>query len=82
MVKSERVPEKGRIRASIEKKSGWVPEKGQISVWIEKWENPGEYLEKVEFVLVSKNYPDECRKRIESVWVPENGRIWESTGER
>ena len=87
MVESRRVPGIGRIRASIEKKSGRVPEKGRISVWTEKWENPGEYLEKVEFVLVSKNYLRDARKEsnhceyrkmVESGRVPGKGRICSS----
>ena len=36
MVESESVPEKGRIRANIEKLMGRVLEKGAISVRIEK----------------------------------------------
>ena len=48
-------PKKGRIRASIQNLFGWVPEKGPINVSTEKWQNPGEYQEKVEFVRVSKN---------------------------
>ena len=55
MVESERVPEKGRIRASIEKHSGRVPKKGLINVGTEKWWNPDEYPEKVKSVRVSKN---------------------------
>ena len=37
MVESGSVPEKGRIRASIEKLLGRVPEDGAISVRTEKW---------------------------------------------
>ena len=59
MVESGRVPAKGRIRASIEKLSRRVTEKGQIFVSIEKWQNPGEYREKLEYVRVSKNFPGE-----------------------
>ena len=55
MVESRGVPAKGRIPASIEKVSGRVPEKGRISVSTEKWQNPGEYREKVESVRVSEN---------------------------
>ena len=55
MVESGRVPGKGRIRANIEKLSRRLPKKGRISVSTEKWQNPGEYQEKVESVRVSKN---------------------------
>ena len=48
MVQSGRVTGKGRLRAGIEKLSRRVPEKGRISVSTEKWENPGEYLQKVD----------------------------------
>ena len=50
MVESERVPGKGRIRASIKKVSRRVPKKGRMSVSTEKRKNPGEYREKVESV--------------------------------
>ena len=64
MVESGRVRGKDRIRASVEKLSRRVTEKGRICVSIEKWQNPGEYFEKVESVRVSKNLPDEYRKRV------------------
>ena len=35
---------------------------------------------KEESVRVSNNCPNEYRKMVQSVWVPENGRIRESTG--
>ena len=37
--------------------SGRVPGKGRIRASIEKYWNPSEYREKVESLLVSKNYP-------------------------
>ena len=49
---------------------------------IEKWQNPGEYREKEEYVRMSKNCPGEYRKRVESVLVPKNGIIRVSTGKR
>ena len=52
MVECERVPGKGKIRASTEKLSGRVPKNGRINVSTEKLLNPGEYLEKVESVRV------------------------------
>ena len=67
MVESERVPGKRRIRASIEKLSRREPEKGAICESIEKWWNSGEYREKVEFVRVSKNCPNDYQKNVESV---------------
>ena len=82
MVESKQGLGKGRIRASTEKLSGRVPEKGKISVSIEKWWNPGEYREKVQYVPLLNNCPDEFWKKIESVGVPENGRIRASTGKR
>ena len=82
MVESGRVPGKGRIRTSIEKLSGGVPEKGRICVSTEKWWNRGEYREKVESVQVSKNCLREYQKNVESMWVPKNGRIWDSTGKK
>ena len=78
MKESERVPEKGRFRASMEKYSRGVPEKRRISVSTEKWENPGAYLQKVDSVRVSKNFPDEYRKRLELVSTEkmvESGRV-------
>ena len=56
MVESGRVPKKGIIHASIEKRSRRVPKKGRINVSTKKWYNPGDYLEKVEFVRVPKNF--------------------------
>ena len=67
MVESGRVPGKGRIRASIEKLFEGDPEKSRICVSIEKMLILGKYWEKVESVRVSKNYPVEYRKRVESV---------------
>ena len=67
MIDSARVLGKGEIGVCIENMSRRVPEKGRICVSTEKWENPGEYLEKVESVRVSKICPDEYRKRVESV---------------
>ena len=82
MVESERVQGKGKIPASIEKLSRRILEKGRICVTIEKWNNPGEYGEKLESLGVSKNFPDEYRYMVESVWVPQNGRIRATTGKR
>ena len=59
--------ENGRIRGSIEKLSLRVPEIGRICVSTEKLYNPGEYREKLQPVRVSKNFPDEYRKKVESV---------------
>ena len=67
IVVSGRVPGNGRIRASIEELSRRLPKKGRINVSTEKWKNLGEYREKGESVRVSKNCPDEYRKRVESV---------------
>ena len=61
------VPEKGGIRASVEKLSRGVPENGRIFVSTEKWQYRAKYHEKVESVRVSKNCPKEYRKRVESV---------------
>ena len=58
MVKSGRVPGKGTICASIEKVSRRVPKKGRISVSTEKL---------VESVRVSKKFPDDYKKRLESM---------------
>ena len=80
MVESVRVPGKGRIRPSTEKKSGRVSEEGTISVSTANWYNLVEYREKLESVRVPKKCPDEYRKRVKSVCVPKNGRIWASTG--
>ena len=54
MIQSERVPGKGRIRASTEKLSKRVQKNGRISMSTEIWYNPSEYLEKVESVRVPK----------------------------
>ena len=78
MVQFGGVPRKGRIRASIKKLFGQVQKKCSISVSTGKWSNPREYREKVESERVSKNCTDECRKMVESVLVPENGRIYAS----
>ena len=67
MVEFGRVPEKGRIRASIKKLFGRVLEKGRISVSTEKWYNPGKYPEKGHFVRVSKTCPGEYRNKVESM---------------
>ena len=67
MEESGRVPGKRRIRASIEKISRRVLEKGRIYVSNENWSNPGEYLENVESLQVSKNFLVEYRKRVEYV---------------
>ena len=65
MVESERVPGKGRNRATTEKLSVRVTKNGRISVSTGKWYNPGEYREKVESVLVPKTCPDEYQKIVE-----------------
>ena len=65
MVESGRVSGKGRIRASIEKLSRRLPKYGRISVSTSKWNNPGEYREKVESVPLMKNCPDEFQKKVE-----------------
>ena len=67
MEKFERVPRKGRIRASTEKLSGRLPRYGKISVSTAKWKNTDEHREKVESVLVPKNCPDDYLKIVESV---------------
>ena len=67
MVESVRGARKGKIPVSIEKLVGLVPEKGPINVSTEKWQNPGEYQEKVEFVRVSKNNSGKYRKRVQSM---------------
>ena len=67
MVEPGRVPGKGRIRASTEKLSGRVSKNGGISVTTGKWQNPGEYREKIESVRVPKNYSEEFQKMVESV---------------
>ena len=67
MVVSGRVLGKGCIRATVEKLSVRVSEKDKISVSTGKWLNPGEYREKVESMPLFKNYPDEFRKRVESL---------------
>ena len=82
MVESRRVPGKGRIRVSTEKLSGRVTKNCRINVSTGKWENPGEYGEKVESVPVPKNCPDEYRKMIESMSVLEKGGFRASTGKR
>ena len=67
MVNPGEYRENGRIRATIETLSARVSRKGRISVSTEKWENTGEYREKLESVPLLENCPDEFRKRIESV---------------
>ena len=79
MVESGRVSGKSRIRASTKKLSVRLPTYGRMSVSTVKWNNTGEYREKVEYERVSNNCPDEYQKMVESVLVPENGRIREST---
>ena len=64
---SARVWEEGTISWSTEKLSGRVSEEGTISLRTEKWYNPGDYREKVDSVRVSKNCPDECLNKVESV---------------
>ena len=81
-MESGRVLEKGRIGARTEKHSRRVLEKSRISVSTGKWWNPGEYSEKLESVRVSKNIPDVYLKGVESMSVPENGRIRVSTRKR
>ena len=98
MVESGGVPRKGRILASIEKRSRRVPEKEGICVY-RKMVKFGRVSgkgrihasiknwsrripEKVESVRVSKNCPGEYRKRVESVRILKNGRIEASTGKR
>ena len=58
MVESGRVPAKGTICASIEKVSRRVPKNGRLSVSTEKM---------VESVRVSKKFPDDYKKRLESM---------------
>ena len=82
MVDCGRVLGKGKIPASTEKLSGRVPEKGRISVNTRKWENAGEYREKVESEPGPRNCPDEYLIGVESVSVPENGTMRASTGKR
>ena len=67
MVEYGRVPRKGRICATIEKLSRRVSKNGKISVSTGKWYNRAKYREKVESVPRFKKYPDEFRKRVESV---------------
>ena len=67
MVESKRVLGKARIRPSTEKLFERYSKAGTICVSTQKWENAGEYREKVESVRVSKNCPEEYRKRVESV---------------
>ena len=67
MVEFGRVLGKGRIRTGIKKLSRRVHEKGRICVSTEKWYNMGEYRKKVESVRVSKTFPDEYQKRVESM---------------
>ena len=52
-----------------------VPKNARISVSTGKWQNPGEYREKVESVRVPKNCPDEYLKMVESARLPGKGRI-------
>ena len=80
MIESGRGPGKGRISASTENMSERVPKNDRIRVSTGKKMNLGEYQEKVEFVRVPKNCPNEYGKRIESGSVPKNNRIRASTG--
>ena len=82
MIQSGRVPEKGRIRAIIRK---------FVQTSTKKWKNKGQYWkmieskrvpEKVESIRLPKNYPNQYRKIVESVSVPEYDRIQASTGKR
>ena len=82
MASSGSVPGKGRIRASVKKFSRRVPENGRISVSTEKWYHPSHYRKKVESVRVSKKCLGEYQKMVESVGVPKNGIIRDSTGKR
>ena len=61
-VESVRVPGKGKIRTSTEKWSVQPTGKGRIRVSTGKWQNPGDYLEKVEYVRVPKNCANEYGK--------------------
>ena len=67
MAESGSVPGKGIIRTIVEKLSRGVPEKGRLRGSTQKWHHPGQYLEKVESVRVSKNCPGEYRKTVETV---------------
>ena len=76
MVETVLVPKIGRIQVSTGKRLNPCEYrktlKASTGKWsnlliAEKWQNPGEYGEKVEFVRVSKNFEDEYRKRVESV---------------
>ena len=82
MVESGRVSGKARIRATNEKLSERVSEKGRINASTRNWQYPGEYREKVESVPLFKNCPDEFLKMLESVSVPEIGRIRVCTRKR
>ena len=66
-VESRRVPAKDGIRASTKKLSGPVRKNGRISVSTEILFNPGEYGQKMEFVRVPKNYPNQYEKMVEYV---------------
>ena len=80
MIEFRRLSGKWRIRASTEKLFEPVPKNGRIRVSIRKWENPGDYFEKVEFVRVPRNFPGEYQKMVESGSVPENDRIRATIG--
>ena len=67
MAESGSVPGKGRIRANIDTQSRRVSKKGRIFVSTEKWQDQGQYGEKIEFVRVLTNCLGEYRKRVESV---------------
>ena len=75
---------KSRIRASTQKHSERVSKNCRICVSTEKWWNPCEYRKMVESGRVpgkgrlrarTKNCPHKYQKTLQSVWVPENGRI-------
>ena len=63
-IESGGVSGKTGICASTEKLSWRVPKNGRIGVSTGKLLNPGEYREKVEYVRVPENCPDEYRKMI------------------
>ena len=80
MVDSVRVARKGTIRASTKKLSGRLLENGITNVSAIKLHTLGEYRLKVESVRVPKTCSSGYRKSLESVQLPENGRLRESIG--
>ena len=83
MVESGRVPSKGRICASTKKLCERAPKNGTISVSTAKWQNSGEYREKIESVRIQKNGRisvstgkwynlGEYRKKVESMRASKN----------